>query len=47
MYDSLVGFDLEKGGLGPGVAEKWTLSDDGLTWTFILRRARNSTTATS
>ncbi len=37
MYDSLVGFDLEKGGLGPGVAESWKLSDDGLTWTFKLR----------
>jgi peptide/nickel transport system substrate-binding protein len=37
MYDSLIGFDLDKGGLGPGVAEKWELSDDGLTWTFHLR----------
>jgi peptide/nickel transport system substrate-binding protein len=37
MYDSLVGFDLTKGGLGPGVAEKWELSEDGLTWTFHLR----------
>src|ERR1700730_2010688 len=30
MYDSLVGFDLEKGGVGPGVAERWELSPDGL-----------------
>ena len=37
MYDSLVGFNVEKGGVGPGVAEKWTLSDDGLTWTFHIR----------
>ncbi|MGD9615259.1 MAG: ABC transporter substrate-binding protein [Alphaproteobacteria bacterium] len=37
MYDSLVGFDLTKGGVGPGVAEKWELSEDGLTWTFRLR----------
>src|SRR4051812_25536183 len=37
MYDSLVGFDSKKGGLGPGVAEKWELSEDGLTWTFHLR----------
>lgn len=37
MYDSLVGFDLEKGGVGPGVAESWSLSDDGLTWTFKIR----------
>ena len=37
MYDSLVGFDLDKGGIGPGVAETWELSEDGLTWTFHLR----------
>ncbi len=37
MYDSLLGFDTKKGGVGPGVAEKWNLSDDGLTWTFQLR----------
>jgi len=37
MYDSLVGFSLEKGGVGPGVAERWELSKDGLSWTFYLR----------
>ena len=37
MYDSLVGFDLTKGGVGPGVAERWELSPDGLVWTFYLR----------
>jgi peptide/nickel transport system substrate-binding protein len=37
MYDSLVGFNIEKGGVGPGVAEKWELSDDGQTWTFHIR----------
>ena len=37
MYDSLVGFNLEKGGVGPGVAERWELSPDGLSWTFFLR----------
>src|SRR5438477_3482185 len=37
MYDSLVGFNLEKGGVGPGVAERWELSPDGLAWTFYLR----------
>src|SRR5262249_52065032 len=37
MYDSLVGFDLDKGGLGPGVAERWIMSEDGLSWTFYLR----------
>src|SRR5437868_12036198 len=37
MYDSLVGFNLEKGGVGPGVAERWEMSADGLTWSFYLR----------
>src|SRR6476619_2330226 len=37
MYDSLVGFDFKKGGVGPGVAERWELSPDGLSWTFFLR----------
>ena len=29
MYDSLVGFDLEKGGVGPGVAERWVKTTCG------------------
>ena len=37
MYDSLVGFDLKKGGVGPGVAERWEMTPDGLTWTFFIR----------
>ena len=37
MYDSLVGFDIVKGGVGPGVAETWQMSDDGLAWTFHIR----------
>ncbi len=37
MYDSLVGIDLDKGGVGPGVAERWDMSEDGLSWTFRLR----------
>jgi peptide/nickel transport system substrate-binding protein len=37
MFDSLVGFNLEKGGVGPGVAESWSLSADGLSWTFKIR----------
>src|SRR5215469_2970598 len=28
MYDSLVGFNIEKGGIGPGVAERWEIADD-------------------
>jgi peptide/nickel transport system substrate-binding protein len=38
LWDSLVGFDLEKGGIGPGVAERWELSSDGRNWTFHLRK---------
>ena len=38
IWDSLVGFDLEKGGIGPGAAEKWDRSADGRTWTFYLRK---------
>ncbi len=37
MYDSLVGFNFEKGGVGPGVAERWQLAEDGLSWVFTLR----------
>ncbi|HYX00830.1 MAG TPA: ABC transporter substrate-binding protein [Reyranella sp.] len=37
MYDALVGFNLAKGGIGPGVAERWELSPDGLAWTFHIR----------
>src|SRR5215468_4823257 len=37
IYDSLIGFNLAKGGIGPGVAERWELSTDGLTWTFFIR----------
>jgi peptide/nickel transport system substrate-binding protein len=40
IWDSLVGFDLERGGIGPGVAEKWTRSADGKTWTFHLRKGQ-------
>src|SRR5204862_7464926 len=37
MYDSLVGFDLQKGGVGPGVAERWEMAADGLAWIFHIR----------
>ena len=37
MYDSLVGFNFEKGGVGPGVAQRWEMSADGRSWTFYLR----------
>jgi peptide/nickel transport system substrate-binding protein len=37
LYDALVGFDIEEGGIGPGVAERWEISEDGTSWTFYLR----------
>ncbi len=40
IWDSLVGFDLEKGGIGPGVAEKWERAADGKSWTFYLRKGQ-------
>ena len=40
IWDSLVGFDLEKGGIGPGLAEKWVRSPDGASWTFHLRKGQ-------
>ncbi|WP_119304567.1 peptide ABC transporter substrate-binding protein [Dongia deserti] len=36
MYEGLVASDA-KAEIGPGAAEKWEVSDDGLTWTFHLR----------
>jgi peptide/nickel transport system substrate-binding protein len=38
VWDSLVGFDFEKGGIGPGVAERWERAADGRSWTFYLRK---------
>jgi peptide/nickel transport system substrate-binding protein len=40
VWDSLVGFDLEKGGIGPGVAERWERAADGRSWTFYLRKGQ-------
>lgn len=36
VYDTLVMFDSEMR-IVPGLAESWTVSDDGLVWTFTLR----------
>src|SRR3990167_120629 len=38
MYDSIVGLNFEKGGAGPGVAERWELAKDGLSWIFHIRK---------
>ncbi len=37
VYDTLVFYSAE-GRFKPGLAESWTISADGLTWTFNLRR---------
>ena len=38
VYDTLVYQDPETGGFVPGLAERWTVSEDGLVYTFALRR---------
>ncbi|MEE8433559.1 MAG: ABC transporter substrate-binding protein, partial [bacterium] len=38
VFDALLGFNFEKGGVGPGVAERWEMAKDGLSWTFYLRK---------
>ncbi len=37
VWEPLIRYDNQLQ-IGPGLAEKWTLSPDGLTWTFDLRR---------
>ncbi|MBM3225944.1 MAG: ABC transporter substrate-binding protein [Candidatus Tectomicrobia bacterium] len=37
VFDSIVGFNYEKGGIGPGVAERWEMAPDGSHWTFYVR----------
>jgi peptide/nickel transport system substrate-binding protein len=37
MYDSLLRWDIN-GNYVPGVADSWSVSDDGCTWTFIIHK---------
>ena len=37
VYDCLVESD-HKGGYEPALAEDWSVADDGMTWTFNLRK---------
>ena len=37
VYDTLVFLNPETGVFVPGLAERWTISDDGMTYTFYLR----------
>src|SRR5258707_15245155 len=34
IWDSLVGFDLENGGIGPGGAARWAVAAGGESWAF-------------
>jgi oligopeptide transport system substrate-binding protein len=38
LFEGLVSMDKDGATLRPGVAEKWEAADDGLTWTFHLRK---------
>ena len=38
VFDRLVEYKLGESSLVPGLAERWTVSDDGLTYTFYLRK---------
>jgi peptide/nickel transport system substrate-binding protein len=38
VYDTLVYLDQNSGEFVPGLAESWSISDDSLTYTFVLRR---------
>ncbi len=38
LYDTLVRQDINTGEIIPGLATAWELSEDGLTWTFHLRK---------
>lgn len=38
VYDTLIFQDPESGAFVPGLAERWEVSTDGLTYTFFLRR---------
>ena len=44
-YDFLVGFDAKTLEPRPELATSWTISPDGKTWTFTIRRARSGRTA--
>lgn len=37
LFEGLVIYD-DQGAIAPGMAERWSVSDDGKTWTFFLRK---------
>jgi peptide/nickel transport system substrate-binding protein len=40
VYDCIVWFDPVKGGIGPGVAERWEMAPDGKSWIFYVRKGQ-------
>ena len=38
LYDRLLDIDPDNGELIPGLAESWSISEDGLTYRFVLRK---------
>ncbi len=42
IYDTLVEYDKDSSKIGPGLATKWTVSQNNLTYTFNLRNAKFS-----
>lgn len=38
VYDRLVGIDAQTGNPAPSLAESWTISEDGLSYEFVLRQ---------
>ncbi len=46
VYDCIVWFDPVKGGIGPGVAERWEMAPDGKSWIFHVRRGSAGIMAT-
>jgi len=40
IFDSILWFDPVKGGIGPGVAERWEMAPDGQSWIFYIRQGQ-------
>jgi peptide/nickel transport system substrate-binding protein len=40
IFDSILWFDPVKGGIGPGVAERWEMAEDGQSWIFYVRQGQ-------
>jgi peptide/nickel transport system substrate-binding protein len=40
IFDSILWYDPVKGGIGPGVAERWEMAEDGQSWIFYVRQGQ-------